>query len=43
MMKILVAVALAAFCSLAAAQNWVALLKNTPAERFDDEEAKKAP
>jgi surface antigen len=38
MMKILVVVALTAFSSLAAAQNWVALLKNTPAERFDDED-----
>jgi len=37
-MKILMAMALAGFSSLAAAQNWVALLKNTPAEHFDDED-----
>ena len=37
-MKILMAVALAGFSSLAAAQNWVALLKNSPAERFDEED-----
>src|SRR4030095_1810872 len=38
MMKTLVAVALAGFSSLAAAQNWVGLLKNSPAERFDEED-----
>jgi surface antigen len=38
MMKILVAMALAGFSSLAAAQNWVGLLKNSPAESFDDED-----
>jgi surface antigen len=38
MMKTLVAMALAGFTSLAAAQNWVGLLKNSPAEDFDDED-----
>ena len=38
MMKTLAALALAGFSSLAAAQNWVGLLKNSPAERFDDED-----
>jgi surface antigen len=38
MMKILVAMALAGFSSLAAAQNWVGLLKGSPAEDFDDED-----
>lgn len=38
MMKTLVAVAFAGFSSLAAAQNWVGLLKNSPAEMFDDED-----
>ena len=37
-MKTLVAMALAGFSSLAAAQNWVGLLKNSPAEQFDDED-----
>jgi len=30
--------ALALACAGAAAQNWVGLLKNTPAERFDEED-----
>ena len=38
----LIAALLGAACALfapgAAAQNWVSLLKNTPAERFDDED-----
>ena len=38
MMKILVAVVLAGFSTLAAAQNWVALLKNTAAERFNEDD-----
>ena len=41
-MKILIATALAAACALASpaalAQNWIGLLKNTPAERFDEED-----
>jgi hypothetical protein len=37
-MRTLLAVALAGFSSVAAAQNWVALLKNSPAERFDAED-----
>jgi surface antigen len=38
MMKTLVALALAGFSALAAAQNWVGLLKNSPAESFDAED-----
>lgn len=37
-MKLLFAIVLAAASSAAAAQNWVGLLKNTPAERFDEED-----
>ena len=41
-MKLLTAALLATACALAApgaaAQNWVTLLKNTPAESFDDED-----
>jgi surface antigen len=37
-MKLLFAAMLAAASSCALAQNWVGLLKNTPAERFDDED-----
>ena len=37
-MKMLLAVLLAVAAVPAAAQNWVGLLKNTPAERFDDED-----
>jgi surface antigen len=37
-MRILVAAAIAAFSSVAAAQNWVGLLKDGPAERFDEED-----
>lgn len=37
-MRLLFAVAFAAASSLAQAQNWVGLLKNTPAERFDEED-----
>jgi surface antigen len=41
-MKLLIATLFGAACALAAAsaagQNWVTLLKNTPAERFDDED-----
>jgi surface antigen len=37
-MKLLLAAALAAASSCALAQNWVGLLKNSPAERFDDED-----
>ena len=37
-MKILFALLMAAAAAPAAAQNWVALLKNTPAERFDEED-----
>ena len=36
--KLLLAVLLAAASFSAAAQNWVGLLKNTPAERFDEED-----
>lgn len=37
-MKLLVAIALASLAFPATAQNWVGLLKNTPAERFDEED-----
>lgn len=37
-MKFFLAIWLSAFALPAAAQNWVTLLKNTPAERFDDED-----
>ena len=37
-MKLLIALALAAASTTAAAQSWVGLLKNTPAERFDKED-----
>jgi len=35
---ILLAAALAALGPAASAQNWVGILKNTPAERFDEED-----
>jgi surface antigen len=37
-MKLFIALALAAASSAAVAQNWIGLLKNTPAERFDEED-----
>ena len=37
-MKIILAMFLVLGATPAAAQNWVGLLKNTPAERFDDED-----
>jgi surface antigen len=37
-MKLLIALAIAAASTGAAAQNWIGLLKNTPAERFDEED-----
>ena len=40
-MKALLIIALGAACVVAnpaAAQNWIGLLKNTPAERFDEED-----
>ena len=37
-MKLLVAIVLALAASAATAQNWIGLLKNTPAERFDKED-----
>lgn len=37
-MKLLIAIILAAAAPAAAAQNWVGLLKNTPAERFNEED-----
>jgi surface antigen len=37
-MKVLVAIALALASSAATAQNWIGLLKNTPAERFDEDD-----
>jgi len=37
-MKLILAFILAALSSTAAAQNWVGLLKNTPAELFDEED-----
>jgi len=39
-MKVLVAIALALASSAATAQNWIGLLKNTPAERFDKEDVR---
>jgi surface antigen len=35
---IALAAALAALAPVASAQNWVGILKNTPAERFDEED-----
>ena len=37
-MRALLLVALVAASPMVAAQNWVGLLKNTPAERFDEED-----
>ena len=37
-MKLIFAIVIAALSSAAAAQNWVGLLKNTPAELFDEED-----
>ena len=37
-MKRILAILLATLAAPAAAQNWVALLKNGPAERFDEED-----
>lgn len=37
-MRLLIALALAAASTTAPAQNWIGLLKNTPAERFDEED-----
>ena len=37
-MKVLLAIALALAAVPAAAQNWIGLLKNGPAERFDEED-----
>jgi surface antigen len=37
-MRLVFAILLAALAIPAAGQNWVGLLKNTPAERFDDED-----
>jgi surface antigen len=37
-MKLLLALLFASLSAPAAAQNWVGLLKNTPAERFDEED-----
>ena len=37
-MRFLIAIAVALTAMPAAAQNWVTLLKNTPAERFDEED-----
>lgn len=37
-MRLLLALAFACAAPLAQAQNWVGLLKNTPAERFDEED-----
>ena len=37
-MKLLIALLIAAATPPALAQNWVGLLKNTPAERFDEED-----
>ena len=34
----IIACGLVALCAPAAAQNWIGLLKNTPAERFNDED-----
>jgi surface antigen len=38
LMKLLLAILLAAASFPAGAQNWVGLLKNTPAERFDEDD-----
>ena len=44
LMRLLITTVLAAVCTLgsfaAAAQNWVGLLKNTPAEHFNEEDLK---
>jgi len=37
-MKLFLALLLATASSVALAQNWVGLLKNTPAERFDEDD-----
>jgi surface antigen len=37
-MRHLLFVAFLAFAPLAVAQNWIGLLKNTPAEKFDEED-----
>lgn len=37
-MKLRLAILLAVISPLAMAQNWVGLLKNTPAERFDEDD-----
>jgi surface antigen len=37
-MRLLALILAAAFASPAPAQNWIGLLKNTPAERFDEED-----
>ena len=37
-MKLFIALALAAASTTAVAQNWIGLLKNTPAERFEEED-----
>ena len=37
-MKLTLAILLTAFSGAVAAQNWIGLLKNTPAERFDEED-----
>lgn len=37
-MKIILAALLVAAAPVAYAQNWIGLLKNTPAERFDEED-----
>jgi surface antigen len=38
LLTVLLGAACALFAPVAAAQNWVTLLKNTPAESFDDED-----
>jgi surface antigen len=37
-MRLLALILAAAFATPAPAQNWIGLLKNTPAERFDEED-----
>ena len=37
-MRLIALILAAAFASPAPAQNWIGLLKNTPAERFDEED-----
>ena len=37
-MRLLIGIAFAALSATASAQNWIGLLKNTPAERFDEED-----